>query len=100
MSSEDLLNNSSIFSDQQDFIEKVNIKDDLILIQFKIVKKDSLKTHNTFSFINVPTLKLSDINLATLFEIINKSSGGKQNKDFLPYNKSILTRIMFDQIKK
>jgi hypothetical protein len=32
MSNEDLLNNSSIFSDQQDFIEKVNIKDDLILI--------------------------------------------------------------------
>jgi hypothetical protein len=83
-----------------DFIEKVNIKDDLVLIQFKLVKRDSLKTQNTFSFINVPTLKLADINLATLFEIINKSKSNKQNKEFLPYNKSILTRIMFDQIKK
>jgi hypothetical protein len=32
MSADDLHNDSSIFSEQQDFIEKVNIKDDLVLI--------------------------------------------------------------------
>ncbi len=33
-------------------------------------------------------------------EIINKSNGGKSSRDYLPYNKSILTRIMFEQIKR
>ena len=59
-----------------------------------------MKECNTISFINVPTIKLSDVNLSTLLEIISKSSGIKSNRDYLPYNKSILTRIMFEQIKR
>ena len=47
-----------------------NIKDDIIMIQFKLVKKDTMKTYNTQTFINVPSSKLADINLHTLVEIV------------------------------
>ena len=40
-----------------------NIKDDIVLVQYKLVSRTSGKTHNVQSFINVPTSKLHDINL-------------------------------------
>ena len=57
---------------------------------------------NTFSFINVPLAKVQDNNITTLLEIMNKfkkqsnmkTSKKKNNTDFIPYNKSILTRVM------
>ena len=70
------------------------------MIQFKLVKRNTQKECNTISFVNVPSTKLADVNLSTLLEIINKSTGNKSNRDYLPYNKSILTRIMFEQIKR
>ena len=72
-------------------------------IQFKLVEKNSFKTLNTFSFINVPLAKVQDNNLTTLLEILNKfkkqanPKGGSKKKnqnDFIPYNKSILTRVI------
>ena len=70
------------------------------MIQFKLIKRSTLKECNTISFVNVPSSKLADVNVSTLLEIINKSNGSKSNRDYLPFNKSILTRIMFEQINK
>ena len=82
-----------------------NIKDDIIIIQFKLVRKDTLKTFNTQTFINVPTSKIADINLSTLVEIVqkqttNKSKHRSKKDQFLPFNKSILTRILFPCLNK
>ena len=49
-----------------------NIKNDIIMIQFKLVRKDTMKTFNTQTFINIPSSKQADINLSTLNEIIAK----------------------------
>jgi hypothetical protein len=75
-----------------------NIKDDLALVQFKLVYKDTQMTHNTMSFLNVPTSKQTDVNITTLSEIVGKffSVTKSTKKEFLPYNRSILTRIMYD----
>jgi hypothetical protein len=40
-----------------------NIKDDLVLIQFKLVKKTTMKVSNTLSFVNIPSSKLNDVNV-------------------------------------
>ena len=53
-------------------LDLMNIKEDIILMQFKLVRKDTLKTWNTHSFINVPVSKMNDVNLLTLTEILNK----------------------------
>ena len=57
-----------------DSVDLVNIKDDIILMQFKLVNKHTLKTHNTFSFVNVPSTKMQDTNVSTLMEIIQKQN--------------------------
>lgn len=49
-----------------------NIKDDVVIMQFKLVKKENMKIINTQTFVNVPTSKISDINISTLMEIIQK----------------------------
>jgi len=83
-----------------------NIKDDIVMIQFKLVRKDTLKTQNTFSFVNMPASKSADINIVTLSEIVQKQNvnslkNRRANREqFLPYNKSILTRILFPQLSK
>ena len=41
-------------------------------MQFKLVKKDNMKIINTQTFVNCPTSKISDINISTLMEIIQK----------------------------
>jgi hypothetical protein len=51
-------------------IEQQNIKDDLILIQFKLLSQESFRTLNTLSFINLPQRK--DVNCEMLQEIICK----------------------------
>jgi hypothetical protein len=66
-------------------------------MQFKIVRRDTLKTQNTITFINLPALKMNDVNITTLTEILSKQKTPHANaKKFLPYNKSILTRIVYD----
>lgn len=92
-----------------------NIKDDTVIMQFKLVKKDTMKIMNTQTFINLPISKMHDINISTLMEIIQKqnssnsnSAGGvhkktngtKKDAQFLPYNKSILTRILYPCLNK
>lgn len=85
-----------------------NIKDDVVIMQFKLVRKDTLKILNTHTFVNVPISKMGDINVATLMEIIqkqNSSNGGnkktnRKDQQFLPYNKSILTRILYPCLNK
>ena len=86
----------------EDEIELGNIKDDVVLIQFKLVKRDTLKVLNTLSFINMAESKIHDVNLRILNEITCRlnESASHLNNEFLPYNKSILTRIVYDQIKK
>ena len=49
-----------------------NIKDDVVIMQFKLVRKDTMKIMNTQTFVNLPTTKASDINVSTLIEIIQK----------------------------
>jgi hypothetical protein len=48
------------------------LKEEVICMQFKLVDKESYKTLNTFSFINLPFSKIQDNNVATLLEILNK----------------------------
>lgn len=47
-----------------------NIKDDVVIMQFKLVRKDTLKILNTQTFVNIPISKMNDINVSTLMEII------------------------------
>lgn len=57
----------------------------------------------------MPTSKLYDTNLQTLIEIINKQNAQtacqpvnakkKSQSQFLPYNKSILTRVLHKQLR-
>ena len=49
-----------------------NIKNDLILVQFKLVNKQTMKPMNLISFVNMPATKCADINIQTLTEIISK----------------------------
>ena len=41
-------------------------------MQFKIVRKETLKTQNTITFINLPASKMNDVNIVTLTEILSK----------------------------
>lgn len=74
----------------QSFFE-TEIKDLVCLAQFKLVKKDKLI--NTFSFVNLPECKTHDINHKNLTEVVAKLPG---RREFMPYNKSILTRILYE----
>ena len=100
---------------EEDALYLKNIKDDIILIQFKLMRRGTMKVVNTISFLNLPITKSSDINIATLFEILAKqqkmsggrpsssirgAKNGRENHQFLPVNKSILTRIMFQSLIK
>jgi len=38
--------------------KETELKEDILLVQFKLVDKHSYKTVNTFSFINIPLAKL------------------------------------------
>ena len=82
---------------EEDALDLQNIKEDLIVMQFKIVRRDTLKIKNTITFINLPASKMNDVNITTLTEILGKQKNphASANK-FLPYNKSILTRIVYD----
>lgn len=49
-----------------------DIKDDIILVQFKLVNKETDKTFNTFSILNVPLTSYLDMNISNLHEILIK----------------------------
>lgn len=53
-------------------IDLQNIKDDVVIMQFKLVRKDAMKVVNTQTFINLPISKMHDINISTLLEIVHK----------------------------
>lgn len=57
-----------------------NIKDDVVIMQFKLVRKDTLKILNTHTFVNVPISKMCDININTLMEIIHKQNSTNAGK--------------------
>jgi len=52
--------------------KETELKEDLLVIQFKLVCKNSFRTLNTFTFINLPLQKLADNNVSTLLEIMKK----------------------------
>ena len=56
----------TITSFDQESVDLKNITDDLILMQFNLVRKDMLSVWNTISFLNLPSSKSSDINFVTL----------------------------------
>lgn len=66
------------------------------------MRADTLKLVNTLSFLNLPVSKHMDPNFQILSEIVCRLREAKSQKDlnFLPYNKSILTRVMYEQIRK
>eukprot|EP00347_Sterkiella_histriomuscorum_P021895 403332391 len=79
------------------------LNDEIILIQFKLISKETEKTVNTFSFLNIPLQKQNDTNLQNLQNILIKQKqppNQSKAKDFIPYNKSILTRILAPIIHK
>ena len=55
-------------------IDLQNIKDDVVIMQFKLVRKDAMKVVNTHTFINLPISKMHDINISTLLEIVHKQN--------------------------
>ena len=57
---------------EEEALDLQNIKEDLIVMQFKIVRKETLKTQNTITFINLPASKMNDVNIVTLTEILSK----------------------------
>lgn len=75
-------------------------KDDLIMIQLKITPKDQPhKKGNTLTFLNLPLAYSSDTNVVTLLDVIAKVK--KENaKQYVPYNKSILTRILAPMLQR
>lgn len=86
-----------------------DFKDDIIMIQFKLVQKESpLKKWNTLTFLNIPMEKGSDPNIETLQDVMYKlkvkpivaPALNKRKETFIPYNKSILTRIIAPQFSK
>jgi hypothetical protein len=70
------------------------------------VDKASYRTLNTLNFINIPLAKMQDNNVSTLLEIMNKLK--KQSKptrapkkeNFVPYRKSIMTRVLAEQLQR
>lgn len=50
----------------------MNVKDDLVLIQFKMVASQSFKLLNCCSFVNMPASKSIDVNFRMMTEIIQK----------------------------
>ena len=106
---------------EEDALYLKNIKDDIILIQFKLIRNATMKTVNTISFLNVPMSKFHDVNLQTIAEIVSKynrtgggraansskvvngvaqrkSSANRETNAFLPMNKSILSRVIFPSL--
>ena len=61
-------NESAILKGQKEY----DLKDDVVLIQFKLVENQQYKTLNTFSFINLPLKKIQDNNVKTTFDVIYK----------------------------
>jgi hypothetical protein len=55
------------------------------------------ETRNTISFLNLTSNNIDDINVQTLKQILTKT---KVKLNFLPYNKSILTRILYLQLQR
>ena len=49
-----------------------DFKDDLVLIQFKLINKESQKRVNSLTFLNVPLSKYTDQNITVLQEILIK----------------------------
>jgi hypothetical protein len=49
-----------------------DFKDDLVLIQFKLINKESQKRVNSLTFLNVPLSKHTDQNITVLQEILIK----------------------------
>ena len=91
--------------------KETELKDDVLVIQFKLVDKHTYKSLNTFNFINLPFSKSHDNNVSTLTEILMKlkkmnnlgpylSKKNKLQSDFIPYRKSILTRVIAEQLQR
>ena len=62
-------------------------------MQFKLVHKDTMKTHNTISFVNIPSNKMADPNVVTLLDILQKqnkvNAGIVEKKVGAPYEAAI-----------
>ena len=71
-----------------------NLQDVIVLLQIKLVSPE-YKTLNTFSFVNLPQAQCLDPNFKLFAEVMSKTK-----TEFLPYNKSILTRILYPEMKK
>ncbi len=69
------------------------LKEDLILVQLRLFNTNTGKVKNTFSFLNMPLARSQDPNMVTLIEILTKMNAGA-SKTYLPFNKSILTRLI------
>ena len=41
-------------------------------MQLKLVNKDTLKTQNIISFVNLPAARSTDVNFQTMVKILNK----------------------------
>lgn len=76
------------------------------MVQFKLVDKSSYRTINTLNFINIPLSKMQDNNVSTLLEIMNKlkrptkTQRAPKKENFIPYRKSIMTRVLAEQLQR
>lgn len=47
-------------------IDQRNLKEDIVVAQFKLVCSRSLEVKNTISFVNLPSSRSADVNYSTL----------------------------------
>ena len=64
-----VLNNQDAYTHHSD---AENLKNEVILLQFKLIRTSDMQLYNTFSFLNLPGLKSHDVNYRTVAEIIFK----------------------------
>lgn len=86
--------------------KETELKEDVLLVQFKLVDKASYRTLNTLNFINIPLAKMQDNNVSTLLEIMSKlkkptkAPRASRKESFIPYRKSIMTRVLAEQLQR
>ena len=70
------------------------------MIQLKITPRDQPhKKGNTLTFVNLPLAYSMDTNVVTLLDVLAKVKKDSA-KQYIPYNKSILTRILAPMLQR
>jgi len=78
--------------------QEEDMKDEILMFQFKLSNRESAKFFKSFTFLNLPLSAMHDPNLLVLQDVLIRLN--QEHEDFLPLNKSILTKILAQQLLK